>query len=66
MRRLALAVGVLLLTAGGCLKTYRYEHSEVVNAGLNGDGSCTVSRHGEGEGRQWCGPWLAPPCRAQP
>jgi hypothetical protein len=62
----AALVGVLLLAAGGCLKTYHYESTQVVNAGVCSDGSCTVNSRSEGSAQQWCGPGLPPPRQVQP
>jgi hypothetical protein len=61
-----LLLGALAGGLSGCVQTYRFEQSRVVNSSLSTDGTTSYTSHAEGEARKWCGPWVTPPDTIHP
>jgi hypothetical protein len=67
MKRPMLALGALfLLGVSGCLRTYHVEQHNMMATELSTNGTCASCSHSDRNEREWTGPWISQPCRAQP
>ncbi len=57
---------LIILLLPGCIRTYRYEHSRIIDTGISTAGNSYFNDNGEEAEREWLGFWPFQPRHIRP